>query len=88
MTRVFINGFNELYDGVAPRQHKQLATFIKILPYLNSEFNILCENPDETDKRLIKPLKWIDLGEKIGLTIDQSKKLKSKLFKLRIHGKK
>lgn len=84
MTRVFKNGFNELYDNVTPRQHGQLATFIKLLPYLNSEFNILCENPEETDIRLIKPLGWNELGEKIGLTKDQSKKLKQKLWKMKI----
>ena len=88
MTRVFINGFNELYDGVTARQHSMLAMFIKVLPYLNTEYNILCENPEETDKRLIKPLKWVELGKRIELTVDQSKKLKYKLFKLRINGKK
>lgn len=88
MTRVFINGFNELYEKVSPRQHKLLATFIKVLPYLNSEFNILCENPTEKDKRLVRPINWTQLGCKMGLTLDQSKKLKSKLFKLRIDNKK
>lgn len=88
MTRVFIDGFNELYDGVSPRQHKQLATFIKILPYLNSEFNIICENPDETDANLVKPLSWVELAEKIGLEKKQAYNLKTKLFKLRINGKK
>ncbi|WP_196002104.1 hypothetical protein [Clostridium sp. 1001271B_151109_B4] len=88
MTRVFISGFNELYNGVTPRQHKQLATFIKVLPYLNSEFNILCENPEETDAKLVKPLSWSDLAERIGLEKKQAYNLKSKLFKLRINDKK
>lgn len=88
MTRVFIDGFNELYNGVSARQHSMLATFIKILPYLNTKYNILCENPNEADKELIKPLKWSEIGEKIGLDKKQSRNLKGKLFKLRINNKK
>lgn len=88
MTRLFINGFNELYDGVSARQHKQLAIFIKILPYLNSEYNILCDNPDEKDKRLVRPINWMELAERIGLEKKQAYNLKTKLFKLRINDKK
>lgn len=88
VTRVFENGFRKLYEWVSPRQHKLLFIFVKALPYLSKEFNILCENPEESDASLIRPIKFSTLGEKIGLDGKQSRNLKGKLFKLRINDKK
>lgn len=41
MTRVFNDGIQDLYNGVKPTQHKKLANFIKILPYININFNVI-----------------------------------------------
>lgn len=88
VVRVFQKGFGELYNQVSPRQHKILFNFIKCLPYLNKDFNILCENPTESDKTLIKPLAFGELGKKFGLDTTKTSKLKAKLFRLRINNKK
>lgn len=60
VVRVFNNGFNRLYDGAKARQHKKLVTFIKILPYLNINHNIICTNPMEN---IIKIEEMALLGE-------------------------
>lgn len=88
VVRVFQKGFGELYNQVSPRQHKILFNFIRCLPYLNKDYNILCENPTEIDKTLIKPLSFGELGKKFGLDKFQISRLKAKLFKLRINNKK
>lgn len=88
VVRVFQKGFGELYNQVSPRQHKILFNFIRCLPYLNKDYNILCENPTEIDKTLIKPLSFGELGKNFGLDKFQISRLKAKLFKLRINNKK
>lgn len=88
VVRVFQKGFGELYNQVLPRQHKILFNFIRCLPYLNKDYNILCENPTENDRTLIKPLSFGELGKKFGLNTTQTSKLKAKLFRLRINNKK
>ncbi|GAA0856989.1 hypothetical protein GCM10008916_08850 [Clostridium nitritogenes] len=88
VVRVFQNGFGELYNQVSARQHKILFNFIRCLPYLNKDFNILCKNPLENDKTLIKPLSFGEVGKKFGLDTIQTSKLKAKLFRLRIKNKK
>ena len=83
-TRIFSKGFQELYDKVKPIQHKKLAIFIQILPYINIHYNIICENPHEKDAKCIKSLSWTELGRKIGLSESTSKRLKKELWNLEI----
>lgn len=44
ITRIFNKGIQELYDNVKPTQHKKLALFIKILPYINIKYNVISNN--------------------------------------------
>lgn len=85
ITRVFNRGIQELYDNVKPTQHKKLVTFIKILPYINIKYNIICDNPLETDIEKIRPITWTELGRRIGLSEIMTKRLKSELWKLKIN---
>ncbi|ALG48584.1 hypothetical protein FORC3_1207 [Clostridium perfringens] len=87
-SRVFEEGFKDLYYGVKPVQHKNLYFFIKCLPYLNNKYNILCENPLEKDKDLIKPLSFGELGKIFGMDRKQASNLKNTLFKLKVNDKK
>jgi len=84
VTRIFNNGIKELYDNVKPIQHKKLATFIKILPYISIKYNVICENPLEEDITLIKPLTWTELGRRIGLSEATAKRLRSELWNFKI----
>lgn len=87
-SRVFEEGFKDLYYGVSPSQHKNLYFFVKCLPYLNNKFNILCENPLEKDSDLIKPLSFGELGKIFGMDKVKASKLKTNLFKLKINDRK
>ena len=85
VTRIFNNGIQDLYNGVKPIQHKKLETFIRILPFINIKYNIICENPLETDIEKVKPLKWTELGRLIGLSPATSKRLRSELWSLKVN---
>lgn len=84
VVRVF-NEFQKLYDGVKPNQHKKLFVFIKILPYLNVRFNILCKNPYENEIERVKPISWTELGKEIGLSSRTTKRLRTELWSLKIN---
>lgn len=84
VTRIFNNGIKELYDNVKPIQHKKLATFIKLLPYINIKYNVICENPLEENIELIKPLTWTELGRRIGVSEATAKRLRTELWNLKI----
>ncbi len=82
VVRVF-NEFQKLYDGVKPNQHKKLFVFIKILPYLNVRFNILCKNPYENEIERVKPISWTELGKKNRFIIKNNKKIKNRIMEFK-----
>lgn len=61
--RMFDNGIKELYEKSSIKEHKQLGMLVKLLPYINYNWNIVCSNPTETDIKLIKPLKQKEIYE-------------------------
>lgn len=56
----------ELYLQIPPRKHKRLGYVLKMLPYLNPEYNILCHNPTEKNRQLVRPLTVGEFCEIIG----------------------
>ena len=49
-------GVKEIYENAKPIEHKRLSLFIKILPYVNYNYNIICFNPEEGNKDEIRPM--------------------------------
>lgn len=86
VTRVFENGFIDLYSQCNPRSHKKLYNLILLLPYVNVEHNILCKNPEEKDFEKIQPLIWKELGECLGIDKSQVSKYKTSVWTLVING--
>lgn len=54
--KLFIESTRQLYYKLKPREHRYFGYVIRIIPYINREFNILCKNPDETVFDRIEPL--------------------------------
>ncbi len=54
--KLYIRVVRELYEKIPPRQHKRLGYVLKMLPFLNFEYNILCHNPTERVFDKINPL--------------------------------
>jgi hypothetical protein len=44
-TRIFKETIKELYNQSTTREHKKLALFIELLPYIHFKYNIICNNP-------------------------------------------
>ncbi|KMT21507.1 hypothetical protein [Clostridium cylindrosporum] len=65
-TRLYINTTRELYESTDNRKKKNLNIIYKLLPYVNSKFNILCKNPNELDKDEIDPITVGDVMDLLG----------------------
>ena len=68
--RLYTAALRELYDKVPPTQHKRLGYALKMLPYLNFEYNVLCNNPTEKVYDLIEPMTVSEFCNAVGF--DQS----------------
>ena len=79
--RFYIKGVKKLYESVSSRKHKQLGYVFSMLPYVNTEYNVICWNPDETDFNKIAPMTVTEFCESIEYSRDHASELR------RIYGK-
>lgn len=86
-TRVFDGAIRKLYEESKAIEHKKLGLFIKLIPYINFKFNILCFNPKEEVEKLIKPMNMKEVCEIVGYNKTQSSRLKKDLFNIKVNGK-
>ena len=86
MIRLFINGVRQLYVKVNPTGHKQLSYLFRVIPYVNTKYNIVCKNPEEEDISKIESLTVGELCEVLGYDKNNARKLKA-IFKSCTFGK-
>lgn len=55
--------------------HKKLSYLFKIIPWVNKEWNIVCENPDEIERGKLNYMTLGDFAEKIGYDRTHAKRL-------------
>lgn len=86
--RIMENGLKTLYESVSAKEHKKVDVFIKLLPYVNYDYNILCSNPSENNINKIKPLTIKEVCEIVCYDVNNQSKFKRDLLKLTIDNKK
>lgn len=86
MVRMFEVAIREIYENSKPTEHKKIGLLIKLLPYINLKYNIVCSNTDAETTQDIIPLNMKEIAEKVGYS--NSTKLKRDLFALRCNGEK
>lgn len=88
-TRIFKSSIQELYNKSLAREHKRLALFIDLLPFVNFNLNIICYNPSEVNPELIKPLTIKDIQKALGSNADKNiARLKQTLLNTFVHNEK
>lgn len=88
-TRIFKESIKELYEKSNPREHKKLALFIELLPYIHFKYNIVCKNPSCALMEDIEPLTLKELSEAFNqYTNKNTTTLKKQLLNIFIGGKK
>ena len=86
-TRINIQGVRTLYETAdSASYHKFLSYAFKLIPYTNKEWNIICFNPEETDKDKIMPCSKKDILDLIGIK-NHGEDVFSKMKSYRFHGK-
>lgn len=86
-TRVFDITIRKLYEESKAIEHKKLGLFIKLIPYINFKFNIICFNPKEEIEKLVKPMDMKEVCETVGYAQKNSARLKKDLFNIKVNGK-
>lgn len=54
--KFYLEGVRCVYEATAINKHRYLGYIFQLLPYINTEYNIICNNPNETDIEQIQPL--------------------------------
>jgi hypothetical protein len=88
-TRVFKEGIKDLYNNCSVRDHKKVALFIELLPYIHFQYNIVCKNTTCELMEDIEPYTLKELTDK--LKIYQNKNttsLKKQLLNINIKNRK
>lgn len=66
-TRIYKDNVQKIYESIDIREHKKLSILFLMIPYLNLKYNIICKNPYETNKDLVKPLTLGEMAELFGI---------------------
>jgi len=86
-TRMFNDKLLGLYHNTPKKSRKQIGMLIRLLPYINYKYNILCRNPEEYRKEEIKPLNWQEVCNILGQDAEATHtRTKNSLMKLNING--
>lgn len=85
-TRIFINTTKLLFENCSARQHKQLSYVYQLIPYMNHELNVICNNPNESDFTKLDKLGLKNICEILGISLTKSgmSRFESDLLKFKI----
>lgn len=80
--KLFVYSVQFLYENATVASHKWLAYLYMIIPYVNLHYNVLCENPWESDKTKVCKMSVETLCEKLGLDPTHSSRFVNQLLKI------
>ncbi len=80
--KIFRTSIRNLYATNDSKQHGKIGRMLKMLKYLNYEYNILCHNPDEKKYELIRPLSFIEFCKFVGYHVAQASRYVSEYEKI------
>lgn len=83
--KMYITGIRKLYSETPPTRHKHLGYLFALLPFINTEYNMLCHNPMETEMDLIQPITLSEFCEMIRFRFSNVSRLKQIYKELRFN---
>ena len=84
--RTFRNCVKELYNNSNPNEHALMGELLKFVPYINIYNNVVCWNPEESDKNEVQPLTLRDIRYIIRENSNYGRELEEKLEMIFIKG--
>lgn len=61
--KLYCDTIRSLYRKMPAKSHKYFGYVIQLVPWINSEWNIVCRNPEEVDSDLIIPMNLTEICE-------------------------
>lgn len=86
ITRLYKKGIRHLYENAKLTEHKFLSYAFQIIPFVNTEYNIICKNPNEKDLEYIQPLSVQEIAELVGYAPHMWKRLATNFAKTSVNG--
>lgn len=83
--KIYNKAIRKLYAQAKVSEHSKIAYLYQMIPFVNIHYNILCHNPKEEDKSLIKAMTMEEYCELIGYSADNARRLKTQLKKITIN---
>ena len=83
--RVFEKCLQDLYKASLPKEHKRLGLFIRLIPFINNQHNILCFNVEEERAIMIRPLNVKDICYISGQNIKNARRLENELLRITVN---
>ena len=80
--RIFNDGIKYIYENTSATAHKRVALLIRLLPYVNFRYNVLCKNVDEEILELVEPYTLKELCGLLG--VSNVTKLKKDLLNIEV----
>ena len=65
-TRLFTENIQDMYYNTKESKRGYIGSLIQLIPWINTEFNILCSNPQETEESKLNLLTWEDIANICG----------------------
>lgn len=87
MVSVFRHAVRYMYENTDEHSKRILAYLYRLIPFINLKYNVLCENPFETDEKKVKPLKLSQICEKFGIDASHQSRFITQLKKLKYEDK-
>lgn len=84
--RVFDVGFEEAYKNAKGKDKVLIGHALKLLPYCNLRYNVLCKDKEETKYNCIIPLSTNDIAEILDISNKNVSRLDNSLLKIKING--
>ena len=82
--RIFINGVRYIYQNNIGKNQTTVGHIFRLLPYINSYYNILCWNPMEEDEDKLEPITLGDIMRELGIDDSNKKKFITSVSKIRL----
>jgi len=82
--KVHRDAFKSLYRKIPASKHRYIGYVLKLLPYINIEYNVLCENIFETDIEDMYPLSVKAFCKRLGYNYSAASRLIKEYEKLKI----
>lgn len=83
--KIYNKAIRKLYRNAKVTEHSRLAYLFQMIPFVNVNYNILCHNPMEEDKKNIKAMTMEEYCSLIGYSPDNARRLKTQLKKITIN---